>query len=267
MKTIVEAFISSWNPWSGSQAKTLMLCTHTLHTTKKQYICYYKRSKIQAAVNVVSRLGNNIFQKLVSFLRCVELQSTLPQRWFSGRATASRWTGGRWASFCMSFWWAACLFLEIPQRSCLDRSSQVRQKDVLYQTAAFKEIPFSEISLFKWMNFFPWCFFDFPCAHLAFLPLLLRTDDIVWPEGDEVLPLDAQHLISSLLQTNPLVRLGTGETLVSVFISLKRSSLQSPVSPETQLYCIVLTMKNKTVFCFKGFPSTVCVIYISFYFV
>ncbi|XP_075888709.1 microtubule-associated serine/threonine-protein kinase 1-like isoform X2 [Nelusetta ayraudi] len=36
------------------------------------------------------------------------------------------------------------------------------------------------------------------------------TDDIVWPEGDELLPLDAQHLISSLLQTNPLVRLGTG---------------------------------------------------------
>ncbi|XP_068435628.1 microtubule-associated serine/threonine-protein kinase 1 isoform X2 [Clinocottus analis] len=36
------------------------------------------------------------------------------------------------------------------------------------------------------------------------------TDDIVWPEGDEALPLDSQHLISSLLQTNPLVRLGTG---------------------------------------------------------
>ncbi|AWP18488.1 putative microtubule-associated serine/threonine-protein kinase 1 [Scophthalmus maximus] len=38
------------------------------------------------------------------------------------------------------------------------------------------------------------------------------TDDIVWPEGDEALPLDSQHLISSLLQTNPLVRLGTGGT-------------------------------------------------------
>ncbi|KAM9779645.1 microtubule-associated serine/threonine-protein kinase 1-like [Neosynchiropus ocellatus] len=36
------------------------------------------------------------------------------------------------------------------------------------------------------------------------------TDDIMWPEGDEALPVDAQHLISSLLQTNPLVRLGTG---------------------------------------------------------
>ncbi|XP_056143660.1 microtubule-associated serine/threonine-protein kinase 1-like [Lampris incognitus] len=36
------------------------------------------------------------------------------------------------------------------------------------------------------------------------------TDDIVWPEGDEALPADAQNLISTLLQTNPLVRLGTG---------------------------------------------------------
>ncbi|XP_030634783.1 microtubule-associated serine/threonine-protein kinase 1 [Chanos chanos] len=36
------------------------------------------------------------------------------------------------------------------------------------------------------------------------------TDDIAWPEGDEALPADAQSLISALLQTNPLVRLGTG---------------------------------------------------------
>ncbi|XP_036383052.1 microtubule-associated serine/threonine-protein kinase 1-like isoform X1 [Megalops cyprinoides] len=36
------------------------------------------------------------------------------------------------------------------------------------------------------------------------------TDDIVWPEGDEALPADAQSLISTLLQTNPLMRLGTG---------------------------------------------------------
>ncbi|KAI4899481.1 hypothetical protein NFI96_014219 [Prochilodus magdalenae] len=36
------------------------------------------------------------------------------------------------------------------------------------------------------------------------------SDDIVWPDGDEALPADAQHLISALLQTNPLVRLGTG---------------------------------------------------------
>ncbi|XP_055060408.2 microtubule-associated serine/threonine-protein kinase 1 isoform X1 [Misgurnus anguillicaudatus] len=36
------------------------------------------------------------------------------------------------------------------------------------------------------------------------------TDDIEWPDGDEALPSDAQGLISALLQTNPLVRLGTG---------------------------------------------------------
>ncbi|KAI1886780.1 hypothetical protein AGOR_G00199330 [Albula goreensis] len=36
------------------------------------------------------------------------------------------------------------------------------------------------------------------------------TDDIAWPDGDEALPTDAQSLISALLQTNPLMRLGTG---------------------------------------------------------
>ncbi|XP_009297388.1 microtubule-associated serine/threonine-protein kinase 1 [Danio rerio] len=36
------------------------------------------------------------------------------------------------------------------------------------------------------------------------------SDDIVWPEDDDALPPDAQHLISSLLQTSPLLRLGTG---------------------------------------------------------
>ena len=38
------------------------------------------------------------------------------------------------------------------------------------------------------------------------------VDDIVWPKGDEALPVDAEHLISSLLQRNPLVRLGTGQS-------------------------------------------------------
>ncbi|XP_035260971.1 microtubule-associated serine/threonine-protein kinase 1 isoform X2 [Anguilla anguilla] len=36
------------------------------------------------------------------------------------------------------------------------------------------------------------------------------TDDIAWPHGDDALPADAQGLISALLQTNPLMRLGTG---------------------------------------------------------
>ncbi|XP_019718063.1 microtubule-associated serine/threonine-protein kinase 1-like [Hippocampus comes] len=36
------------------------------------------------------------------------------------------------------------------------------------------------------------------------------TDNMVWPDGDDALPEEAQALISALLQTNPLVRLGTG---------------------------------------------------------
>uniref|UniRef100_A0A672NCA2 non-specific serine/threonine protein kinase n=1 Tax=Sinocyclocheilus grahami TaxID=75366 RepID=A0A672NCA2_SINGR len=36
------------------------------------------------------------------------------------------------------------------------------------------------------------------------------SDEIIWPEGDEALPPDAQDLISKLLRQNPLERLGTG---------------------------------------------------------
>ncbi|XP_058864051.1 microtubule-associated serine/threonine-protein kinase 1-like isoform X2 [Acipenser ruthenus] len=36
------------------------------------------------------------------------------------------------------------------------------------------------------------------------------SDEIAWPEADEALPLDAQNLISALLQPNPLLRVGTG---------------------------------------------------------
>ncbi len=39
------------------------------------------------------------------------------------------------------------------------------------------------------------------------------VDDIEWPVGDEALPSEAQSLISALLQTNPLERLGTGTHL------------------------------------------------------
>lgn len=42
------------------------------------------------------------------------------------------------------------------------------------------------------------------------LSLLSVKDNIVWPDGDDALPADAQSLISTLLQTNPLMRLGTG---------------------------------------------------------
>ncbi|EPY75518.1 microtubule-associated serine/threonine-protein kinase 3-like protein [Camelus ferus] len=36
------------------------------------------------------------------------------------------------------------------------------------------------------------------------------SDEIVWPEGDDALPPDAQDLTSNLLHQNPLERLGTG---------------------------------------------------------
>lgn len=38
----------------------------------------------------------------------------------------------------------------------------------------------------------------------------LIVDEIIWPEGEEALPADAQDLITRLLRQNPLDRLGTG---------------------------------------------------------
>ncbi|XP_025771665.1 microtubule-associated serine/threonine-protein kinase 3 [Puma concolor] len=43
------------------------------------------------------------------------------------------------------------------------------------------------------------------------IPLLI-LDEIMWPEGDEALPADAQDLITRLLRQSPLDRLGTGGT-------------------------------------------------------
>lgn len=39
------------------------------------------------------------------------------------------------------------------------------------------------------------------------------SDEIIWPEEDEALPLDAQDLICNLLRQDPLDRLGTGSAL------------------------------------------------------
>ncbi|XP_077389642.1 microtubule-associated serine/threonine-protein kinase 3-like isoform X1 [Festucalex cinctus] len=36
------------------------------------------------------------------------------------------------------------------------------------------------------------------------------SDDIIWPEGDDALPMDAQDMITHLLKQSPLERLGTG---------------------------------------------------------
>lgn len=49
------------------------------------------------------------------------------------------------------------------------------------------------------------------CSHVPLCPHHM-SDEILWPEGDEALPPDAQHLISCLLQPDPLRRLGAGET-------------------------------------------------------
>lgn len=39
------------------------------------------------------------------------------------------------------------------------------------------------------------------------------ADEIMWPEGEEALPGDAQDLITKLLRQSPLDRLGTGAEL------------------------------------------------------
>lgn len=40
--------------------------------------------------------------------------------------------------------------------------------------------------------------------------LFFFADEIIWPEGDDALPADAQDLITCLLKQSPLDRLGTG---------------------------------------------------------
>ena len=40
--------------------------------------------------------------------------------------------------------------------------------------------------------------------------VLLCPDDIIWPEGEDALPADAQDFITRLLRQSPLERLGTG---------------------------------------------------------
>ncbi len=36
------------------------------------------------------------------------------------------------------------------------------------------------------------------------------ADEIIWPDGDDALPVDAQDLITRLLNQNPQERLGRG---------------------------------------------------------
>ncbi|MEQ2169341.1 hypothetical protein GOODEAATRI_024221, partial [Goodea atripinnis] len=50
------------------------------------------------------------------------------------------------------------------------------------------------------------------------------SDEIIWPEGDDALPADAQDLITRLLRQSPLERLGTAEVVVS---NLRRIRIRS----------------------------------------
>lgn len=49
----------------------------------------------------------------------------------------------------------------------------------------------------------------------------LLADEIIWPEGDDALPADAQDLITRLLKQNPLDRLGTGNCSLSQMDEVK----------------------------------------------
>lgn len=41
-------------------------------------------------------------------------------------------------------------------------------------------------------------------------------DEIIWPEEEDALPVDAQDLITRLLKQSPLERLGTGDNQLIV---------------------------------------------------
>ena len=59
-----------------------------------------------------------------------------------------------------------------------------------------------------WHCHSPCCVQSLPATPKSF-PFFL-ADEIMWPEGDEALPADAQDLITRLLRQCPLERLGTG---------------------------------------------------------
>lgn len=44
---------------------------------------------------------------------------------------------------------------------------------------------------------------------------VLYADEIIWPDGDDALPVDAQDMIIRLLKQSPLERLGTGTWLLN----------------------------------------------------
>lgn len=59
-----------------------------------------------------------------------------------------------------------------------------------------------------------YCYFErcYQQSHLNICCFCLSSvspDEIIWPEGDDALPADAQDLITRLLRQSPLDRLGT----------------------------------------------------------
>lgn len=59
---------------------------------------------------------------------------------------------------------------------------------------------------------------------------LFWLDEIIWPDGEDALPTDAQDLITRLLKQSPLERLGTGanqtidHVALLLLLALKRCS-------------------------------------------
>lgn len=117
--------------------------------------------------------------------RCVGPQSTSHPRSSCVRDTASRWTGGPWASFSTSSWWAVCpsletlreeLFGQVISGACIRGGQAGHETREGPRPRGPKSEPYPT-----------------PCS----------ADDILWPEGEEALPTDAQHLISASCRLIP----------------------------------------------------------------
>lgn len=61
--------------------------------------------------------------------------------------------------------------------------------------------------------------------------MLLCPDEIIWPDGEDALPADAQDLITRLLRQSPLERLGTGWWQRERWVGGQGSLVHSPPGP------------------------------------
>lgn len=69
------------------------------------------------------------------------------------------------------------------------------------------------------------------------------ADEIIWPEGDDALPADAQDLITRLLKQNPLDRLGTGT--VHLHADTTDSQIRFIVFPKYKILKVSLSMRGR----------------------